>query len=97
MKNVLIGYQLNEISELITHKKTWDSVDLAEKCFFAAVLFMIVFSLVATTIFTIWARRRMKGGFYITKLIFRNRESQNNQKRPRNRNYHETKLKPDLQ
>jgi len=60
MKNVLIGYQLNEIGELITHKKKWSSVDWAEKCFFAAVLFMIVFSLVATTIFTIWARGRMK-------------------------------------
>ena len=71
MKNVLIGYQLNEIGELITHKKTWDSVDWAEKCFFAAVLFMIIFSLVATTIFTIWARNRMKRKkLNIFKVIF---------------------------
>lgn len=61
MKNVLIGYQLNEIGELLTHQKKWSSIDLAEKCFFGAVLFLIVFSFAATAVFTIWAQRRMTG------------------------------------
>ena len=61
MKNVLIGYQLREIGELLTHQKKWSSVDLAEKFFFAAVLFLVVFSFTATAVFTVWANRRMRG------------------------------------
>lgn len=63
MKNVLIGYQLKEIGELLTHQKKWSSVDLAEKFFFGAVLFLVVFSFTATAVFTVWANRRMKGKF----------------------------------
>lgn len=68
MKNVLIGYQLKEIGELLTHQKKWSSVDLAEKFFFGVVLFLVVFSFTATAVFTVWANRRMTGALTRTRV-----------------------------
>ena len=65
MKNVLIGYQLKEIGELLTHQKQWDDIDTPEKIFFMLVILMIVFSFSATVVFTVWAQKRIKGIFPI--------------------------------
>ena len=65
LKNILIGYQLQEISDLVTKKKSWNNIDLAEKIFFGVVLGLVVFSTVASTFFTMWAKRKMK-----SKILF---------------------------
>lgn len=64
MKNVLIGYQLKEIGELLTQQKKWEDIDTAEKIFFLLVILMIIFSFSATVIFTVWAQKRIKGRNY---------------------------------
>lgn len=88
MKNVLIGYQLREIGELLTHQKKWSSVDLAEKLFFGAVLFLVVFSFAATAVFTVWANRRMKGA------LTRSRGAQAGSAPQGRRNHHQVGLEP---
>jgi hypothetical protein len=61
MKNVLIGYQLKQIGELLTQQKQWGAIDFPEKCFFVAILCLITFSFSATAFFTYWAQRQMNG------------------------------------
>lgn len=65
LKNVLIGYQLNEIKELVTQEKTWDQFEAPEKVFFCALILIIVFSFIATGLFTFWANQKMKSGSQI--------------------------------
>ena len=67
MKNVLIGFQLKEINDLMSHKKNWDELNIPEKFFFILVLILISFTFIATAGFSIWAKKKMEGKFYFMK------------------------------
>ena len=95
MKNVLIGYQLKEIGELLTHQKRWDDIDTPEKIFFMLVVLMIVFSFSATVVFTVWAQKRIKGK-QIAWIKKRNRKTKISEKRKRNRNHNEIWIRTDF-
>lgn len=61
MKNVLIGYQMTAINDLMSHRKNWGELDFTEKFFFVMVIVLIVFTFLVTGVFSFWARNKMKG------------------------------------
>jgi hypothetical protein len=61
LKNVLIGYQMTAINELMQHKKNWEELDFMEKFFFVMVVILIGFTFLVTGVFSFWARNKMKG------------------------------------
>lgn len=63
MKNVLIGYEMREINDLIHNKKNWDQMNVPQKFFFVLVIILIAFTFLTTGLFTYWAKNKMKGIF----------------------------------
>lgn len=61
LKNVLIGYQMTAINDLMNDRKNWDELDFTEKMFFVVVVALIGFTFVATGVFSWWARGKMNG------------------------------------
>lgn len=69
LKNVLIGYQLKAISDLLTQKKQWSEIDFFEKCFFAAIFCLVTFSFLATGYITYWAQNQMRGNYFLNQTL----------------------------
>lgn len=70
MKNVLIGFEIKEIGDLMSHQKNWEELNLTQKFFFVLVICLIVFTFIITGIFSFWARSRMKSKIFKSFINF---------------------------
>ena len=73
LKNVLIGYQMTAINDLMNHKKNWKEFGFMEKFFFVMVIILIGFTFLTTAAFSLWARNQMKGNLLIIESEERKR------------------------